>query len=193
MGDGYLCRTNKNPRLKVQMISLNYLEYLDEIFGCLSTGVSLTKTAEESAKDMRERNFSAVTQTEDCSDVYELYTASLPELNSFNWYKSGKKVWPDDIILTSTTLKHWFVCDGSFYNNSISIPTSKEVENMDKIDMYFERVGLPSASNHYTGVQKYNDNKYCEISFSQSKSEELFEYMGEPLPDFEYKWPKTYR
>jgi hypothetical protein len=192
MGDGYLCRTNKNPRLKVVMVSKNYLEYLDNIFGCLSTGVKFKQTAAESAQDCKDRGFSPNAKEENYSDVYELYTASLPEFNDFDWYKSGKKVWPKDIKLTPTVLKHWFVCDGSF-NNIISFTTSKEVENIDKIDMYFERVGLPSPSNYYTKVQKYNDNKYCKISFNQSESEELFEYMGEPLPDFGYKWPKTYR
>ena len=47
MGDGSLNRQQgENPRLVVGMITKEYLEELDEIFGCLSTGVRLKTTTE---------------------------------------------------------------------------------------------------------------------------------------------------
>jgi len=192
MGDGSLNRSDKNPRVIVGMISPNYLEYLDETFGCLSTGVQLKKTAAESAKDCRDRGFRPNAKEENYSDVYIWRTRSLPELHDFNWYKTGKKVWPEWIPMTPTVLKHWYVGDGSFNNKNgnhyIQIAMAKEIENTDKVDNYFKRMNLPTPSNY--NIRKRKDGgKKCDAVFTQSASEELFEYMGEPLPDFEYKWP----
>lgn len=41
MGDGSLDQRDGNPILAVEMINEEYLHYLDNIFGCLSTGVKL--------------------------------------------------------------------------------------------------------------------------------------------------------
>jgi hypothetical protein len=192
MGDGFLAfGGGKNPSLRTEMISPNYLEYLDDIFGCLSTGVKLEDTAEESALDARKRGFSQKANKENYSDLYRWSTRSLEELNNFNWYKNGSKIWPDDINLTPTTLKHWYVGDGCFINECsskrIKITMSNEVENTNKVDNYFKKVGLPSPSNY--SINKRDDgNKKCDAQFTQSQSEKLLEYMGEPLPDFEYKF-----
>jgi len=111
MGDGNLRRNGKNPHIKIVMISPNYLEYLDEMFGCLGTGIRLTQTAAESAKRNRDSGFSPNAKEENYSDLYQWRTRSLPELHDFNWYKTGKKVWPEDIELTPTVLKHLYCGD----------------------------------------------------------------------------------
>jgi hypothetical protein len=196
MGDGYLKRSNKNPYVRVKMISPNYLKYLDGVFGSLSTGVQLHKSAAELAKRNRDSGFRPNAKKENYSEQYIWKTRSLPELHEFNWYKTGKKVWPEWIPMTATVLKHWYVGDGHFSNKNghknISIGMSNEVENTDKIDSYFERMNLPTPSN-YNIQKRKNGRKDCSAYFTRSASEELWEYMGEPLPDFEYKWPEEYR
>jgi len=57
MGDACLDKCSKHPRIKVEMISKNYLQYLDSLFGCLTTGVSLSISAEEAARKNNMRNF----------------------------------------------------------------------------------------------------------------------------------------
>lgn len=196
MGDGCLNRSSTNPRLKVEMISPNYLKYLDDIFGCLSTGVSLTMTAKESAKHNRDSGFSPNANSENYSDKYIWNTRCHPELYQFNWYKTGEKVFPDDIELTPTVLKHWYCGDGHWdntgQNSHISICMLNEVENTDKVDQYFRNVGLPEPSNYNIRYDK-SGNIDCDAQFTKKQSRELWEYMGEPLPDFEYKWPEEYR
>jgi hypothetical protein len=197
MGDGWVSRSSKNSKIMCEMISKNYLEYIDDIFGCLSTGVKLKLTAEENAAKSRDTGFSSNAKSENYSDIYYLHTRSHPQFNEFdNWYSTGEKVWPDGIELTPTVLKHWYCGDGCWQNkncsNYITISMSNEVENTDKVDSIFESVGLPSP-NHYSVFNR--DGKYidCDALFTVEQSKELWDYMGDPLPDFEYKWPKEYR
>jgi hypothetical protein len=196
MGDGYINENGKNCYMTTDMISPNYLEYLDEIFGILGCGVSLTKTAAESAKQSRDSGFTPNAKAENYSDVYKWRTRNHPKFNEFReWYSSGKKVWPEDIELTPTVLKHWYVGDGSYSNVSsrsrIRIAMNNEIKNTEKISQYFVDAELPEPSNYDIQDAKYG--KTCVAQWTEKDSQKLFEYMGEPLPDFEYKWPEEYR
>jgi len=192
MGDGTVNSHHKNPYLSVQMISPNYLEYLDDVFGVLSRGVIQTHTAETSAEMAKNSGFSPNAKPENYSDVYQWGSISHPELHEFSeWYSSGKKVWPDTIELTPTVLKHWYCGDGHRDNrgdkNYIQIAMLNERKHTDKVDKLFKNANLPSPNNYSTG------ERCCNAQFTVDQSQELFEYMGKPLPDFEYKWPEVYR
>ena len=106
-------------------------------------------------------------------------------------------MWPEDIELTPTVLKHWYVgdghCDNSSSHNHIQISVSNEVKNTEKVFKYFSNVGLPQPSNHHISEQIKSENKKCDIVWGVEESYELWDYMGEPLPDFNYKWPEEYR
>jgi len=192
MGDGSINRGGKNPFLECGMISPNYLKYVDGEFGIFGHDVSLKKTAEESAEDCRGRGFSPDAKEENYSDLYHWHSMRHPELQEFaEWYSTGTKVWPSDIELTPTVLKHWYCGDGHWDNsgvqNYIKIAMANEVENTEKVDQMFENVGLPSPSNY--NISETN----CVAEFTVGQSKELWKYMGEPLPDFGYKWPERYR
>jgi len=193
MGDGFIDKSGgKNPLLRCEMISPNYLEYIDNKFGIFGKGVSLEKTAEENAKENRNSGFHPNAKKENYSDTYLWRSMRHPEIQEFtDWYSTGKKVWPSDIELTPTVLKHWYCGDGHWNNsrsqNYIKIAMANEVENIDKVNKMFENVGLPSPSNYAIS------GTHCNAEFTVEQSKELWEYMGEPLPDFEYKWPEQYR
>lgn len=193
MGDGTINRSEEyNPFLKSDMISPNYLEYVDEELGVFGMGVSLYRTAEENARNSRESGFSTDAESKNYSDVYRWYSMRHPELKELeDWYSSGEKIWPTDIELTPTVLKHWYCCDGHWDNsgthNSIQIGMANEAGNTEKVDVMFQNAGLPAPSNYNTSGLK------CTAQFRREQSEELWKYMGEPLPDFEYKWPEEYR
>jgi hypothetical protein len=195
MGNGWIDKNKEKSRLRCKMISPNYLEYLDNIFGVLSCGVSLKHTAAESAKNVRNSGFRPDANEENYSDVYGWGTRSHPKFNEFReWYASGEKVWPEDIELTPTVLKHWYVGDGHYENagtgDCIAITMSKEKEKTEKVSQYFTNVGLPEPLDY----RKIN-NEYagrCVARWSVEDSHTLWEYMGEPLPDFEYKWNDKY-
>lgn len=200
MGDGSIDRGRggRNPKLECEMINPNYLEYIDTQFGIFGNGVSLHRTAEENAKQCRDRGFSPDAKEENYSDSYRWRSVSHPELEEFaNWYSTGKKVWPDDIELTPTVLKHWYCGDGNWNNNGsrnyIIIAMSNEVNNTDKVDIMFESVGLPSPNNYDIQERSRDGGLKCNAVFTVEQSKELWSYMGEPLPDFEYKWPDNYK
>jgi hypothetical protein len=198
MGDGSVSRQSENPSLDVQMINEQYLNHLDETFGCLTTGVRLQSTAQELASDPGTGDFAEYTDPSSYSDLYRLRTRNHPGLEWYaSWYSSGEKVWPTDIDLTPTTLKHWYVCDGTFderdYANSstIRISVANEMEYQEKVNALFETVGLPEPEWYPTKTE--SGREFCHISWNNQESRELFAYMGEPLPGFEYKWPCDYR
>jgi len=104
-------------------------------------------------------------------------------------------VWPEDIELTPTVLKHWYCGDGHWHNseanNCISIAMANEISNTNKIDEIFRNVGIQAPSN-YSSSERKGGSFTCNADFTVEQSKELWEYMGKPLPDFEYKWPERY-
>jgi len=196
MGDGCIYTGNRNPYIIVKMISPNYLEYIADEFGILGGDVALKMTAAENAKAKRDSGFRPNANAENYSDMYRWQSMAHPKLQEFaDWYNSGKKVWPADIELTPTVLKHWYCGDGCWYNNyghnRIIISMANEIDNTEKVDQMFRNVGLPAPSNYNISERK-DGSKTCNAEFTVDQSQQLWEYMGEPLPDFEYKWPERF-
>jgi len=196
MGDGCINKGSNNPILQVNMTSPNYLEHLDEQFGCLATGVKFRTTAAENAKVARDGGLRPNAKAENYSDQYIFRSRSLPELEEFaDWYKTGKKMWPEDIELTPTVLKHWYCGDGNWnnsrYKSYIRIGMSNEIDNTDKVDKIFTNAGLPAPSN-YDIYERKSGGQIGVAEFTVEQSKQLWEYMGNPLPDFEYKWPEKF-
>lgn len=195
MGDGSLNTHNGEPYLQVGMISESYLHYLDEcVFPAIGRGVNLYKTAKESAESLSESKLPGSGNVDNYNDIYFWRTSNHHELRRYEcWYNSGNKVWPKNIDLTPVTLKHWYCGDGNYNthgtNRRISIAMANERENTDKVDEMFKRASLPQPNNYYT-YQRDSGGYVCQAQFTVEQSQELFDYMGEPLPDFEYKWPQ---
>jgi len=197
MGDGCIDKADKNPNLVCEMTNREYLEFLDDELGVFSTQVRMTKTAEEAAKENRERDFRPNAKAEDYSDKYSLRTRNLEQLEELSdWYSSGKKVFPEDLELTPTILKHWYVCDGHYslkeesVRGNIVLSMNNERDNKEKIEKYFDDIGVEVGRWREYDAGDYID---CSAVFHADETERLFEYMGSPLPGFEYKWPKKLR
>lgn len=191
MGDGYLQNHNKDRKccLKVEMITREYLEFVDDKFGILGTGVTLDKTAEENARKGRATGYRPDADKKDYSDVYLWTSRSIDELNDFSHWYTPKKEFPADITLTPTVLKHWYCGDGHYHNQShIKLSIANERGNKQKINKYFSAVGLPIPSRYEDTELKNGGNRYS-LHFTVADSQTIFEYMGKPLPGFEYKWP----
>jgi len=197
MGDGCIDKCDKNPNLLCVMVNKEYLEYLDETFGIFSTGVRLKSTAEDSAKANRERGFRPNASAENYSDVYSFRTRNLSQLKELaDWYSSGEKVFPENLELTPTILKHWYVCDGHYSlkeesdRGNIVLAMNNERENKEKIENYFHGIDVEIGRWREYDAGDYID---CAAVFHADETEQIFEYMGEPLPGFQYKWPADYR
>lgn len=184
MGDGYIDTRPDNPYIVLCMISENYLQYIDDVFGVLGKGVTLDKTAEQNAK----YNGGS---SENYNDLYRWRSVSHPELSDWScWYGSGDKVWPDDITLTPTVLTHWYVGDGHLnkQNGGIELTVTNERGNRSKVQRYFKQVDVPVG-----GWCERNNRKETRMYWHGDDRDALFEYMDEPLPDFEYKWPERFK
>lgn len=185
MGDGSINRYGKNPRLQVNMINKKYLEYVDSKFPLIGAGVSLKRKAKDNAELSRQTGFTSTVNEENYNDQHNWQTLCIPELKQYsNWYNSGEKVWPEDIQLTSTVLKHLYCNDGSLEKDGkffrIKITMCNEINNKEKINKLFENMNLQRP-------EYWNSNK--DARWNKESSKDLLNYMGEPLPGFEYKWP----
>jgi len=193
MSDAWLRTNRRNNRICIEMINKEYLEYLDSLFGVLSTGVKLRMTANESAKKAKKSGFRPNAKPQNYHNVYKWQVRSHPELESYEkWCESGKKVWPKDITLTPTVLKSFYIGDGTYdrQTKQLSIALNKESDNKTKIENYFENADLPVPN--WSESKGENGRKMCRIYWTCGNSDDIFEYMGSPPPGFEYKWPKYY-
>jgi len=198
MGDGSLATSSVNPHIDIQMINEEYLEYLDDMFGCLSTGVRLEKTPRELAKSNKNEDFKEYDNPENYSPLYRLRTRNHPQLSVFeSWYDSEKKQWDEGIELTPTVLKHYYACDGTLderkhpNSSSIRISAVLEEKNRQKVAKIFNDVGLPEPN--WVTYTCDSGRKVCSMDWKHDESIEIFDYMGEPVEGFEYKWLGEYQ
>jgi len=197
MGDGCVRRYgdgNERPFVQVTNTSEKYLQHLSsEVFPVLSTEPTLFKTAEEAAKDARKSGFRTDAEASNYSTQYQWWTKSHPEIRTYgSWYSSGSKVFPESIKLTPTTLKHWFVGDGTFYNKGtrkrVTIALNNERENRQKIENMFEWAGFED----FTWTRCDNQSGHggqAAMNLNKKGTKWFFRYIGDPLPGFERKWP----
>lgn len=184
MGDGTIDRhRDGHSRLVVEMTNREFLEWLDNELGFLSTGTRLKETASERAERNRGDSHVKVVNEENYSDVYRLKTRSHPFFTELaSWYGSGEKQFPNDLEINSTIAKIWYVCDGTLtlYETSIRpwavFYTSNEGHRREYLKGLFEEVGF---SPRFTDESVY---------FGVDETQSLLEWMGEPVPGFEYKW-----
>jgi len=183
MGDGTVDKSGANPRVKVEMVNKNYLEYLDNILGRMSTGVRKTMTAEKSAKRMRSSGFRPDADERNYQDVYRLDTRRNPAFDVFsNWYETGEKVIPD-LTMTPTITKHWYVCDGHLVDRDDVRPIvvfgiTNEYDRSDKLEQMFLEQGIDANATESKNLQIGVDH-----------TEKFFEYIGGSVEGFKYKWP----
>jgi hypothetical protein len=201
MGDGSVKRdSGRKPYIRVRSITKEYLEFLDDLFGTMGLGVELRYTAEKKASENRDSGFSPDADGSTYSDQYLWKTRRSNQFDKYaDWYNGGDKTWPSNIELTPVILRHWYACDGH-YNNSrsddyIVIACSNESENKDKIERMFKDVGLEIAywnESSVTSNPEYGGTRSCKLALDVENTEKFFDYVGEPLPGFEYKWPDRF-
>lgn len=197
MGDGAVNRAGKAPLIECNMAAPAYLYYLDSVvFPVMGTGVKFQMDAAESAERNRANGANPDADAQNYSDLYVWRTRRSPELDGFGeWYATGRKVFPGDIDLTPTVLKHWYACDGSWntgsYGNSIYLHMPNERANKEKIERYFREGPDVEIIGWYEHEYESGSVK-CDAAFSSSDTDRLFNYMGKALPGFEYKWPSLY-
>ena len=182
MGDGWIDVSAGG--LKLDCINRRYMDHVRSQFPMMMRDVTLRRTAREAAEEMQRLRDEGVFSPgnhdileENYHDKYEVATKGHPD-NQYlqNWYRTGEKVFPSDLILTPTILKHWYCGDGSISGRSMSISSKNERARSDQLEAYFEQYGLSPT---------YRNGSVC---FNVSDTEELLDWMGTSPPGFEYKW-----
>ena len=190
MGDADIHgRNDPNPLFRLRMTNERFLHYVDELFGILSKGVSLERTATEMAKQAMENQANGVQGFESVnpsnySSLYGLRTMSHPDLREFNqWYCSAGKRYPEDLSLTPELCRMWYVCDGWLATDSTStdrprvmFKCTNERERQPFLTGLFDEEGFDAGFSRDS------------IQVSAHDTEQLLSWMGPAPPGFEYKW-----
>jgi hypothetical protein len=154
------------------MINREFIEWVDSELGIISTGTV--------SKYERDTSFGS-------STTYRLNSRRLSQFEQYrDWYDCGEKVFPE-IELNPLILKVWYCCDGDMsvderWNKKCyaRLTASNEMDRKENINSMFS--GLPFSPN-------WNDG--ARFTFGREGSKKFWEYIGEPLPGFEYKWPNN--
>jgi hypothetical protein len=151
--------------------------------GWLTTGVRKKKSADQAAKERMERDDVTWELTkENFNAIYGTRTRRLPYFRKFlNWSDGEQKRYPDNLELTPAITKFWYVSDGTVnwmrdYSARVAFACQNEQDRPTYIRDLFSQAGLEV---------KRNQHMYY---LSVEESRQLLEWMGDPVPGYEYKW-----
>ena len=158
----------RKPQFSIEVVEEQFIEWVDSELGIFSTG------------NIIERKF------DNKKNTYKVSSRRLNQLDEYrDWYSSGSKRFPKDLTLNPLILKLWYCTDGGksvddrwTKKEYARIASKNECDRKEFILSLFEE--LPFDAN-------WND-KY-RFTFGRKESYEFWEYIGEPLPGYEYKWP----
>lgn len=185
LGDGSRLRMDeRNNAFESKMTRKPFLEWLSNQFGVLGKDVfEYHSNPQERAKHHRDSGFYENANADDYHQQYVFRTTKHPFLNDFldRWYTNNGIRFPNDIELTPTILKMWYVSDGTVrYSdgnfNGISIANINQIHRSD----YFIEL-LKDIDFNISVTDK-------GIRFPKSQTDHFFEYVGDPVPGFKYKW-----
>ncbi|MEK6895719.1 MAG: hypothetical protein AABX48_04325 [Nanoarchaeota archaeon] len=98
------------------------------------------------------------------------------------WYKNGKKIIPQDLILTPDLLLQAYLCDGNFYRE---IRLCLDAFNIEDI-LFLKRL-IKEELDIETRVVKSKDQ--FELAIKKSDTPKFLEYIGTcPVKCYQYKW-----
>lgn len=164
MGDGSIVQREITPHFVVSMSGGSG----DEFTKWLQEQITITSKRIEKRLDNSNHK-----------TVYSLRTHSHEYFNNLaEWYNSGRKLYPNKLSLTPTILKMWYVSDGSLSNSGPIFTCWNESHRKDFLLSLFEDIGLSVT------WQSANNDIYIR----KESQDNFFEYIGEPVPGFEYKW-----
>jgi len=170
MGDASISHRDRDrPAIRLRMGNEEYLQHLHAQFKPMTTGV-------EQASDTGgwETNIT----------MYRLRWRGRAEFNEYaSWYTNGEKVFPSNLSLTPTIMKHWFVCDGSLSDRGVMrLSMRNERTRKGQIEQMFEDAGFE--------VSKWDQHEHrCSAIFHAHVRDQLFVWMGDPPAGFSHKWP----
>lgn len=167
-GDGWVNHHSDsgNPYFAVGMTNREFLEWLNEELQPHTTGVKDASGSQNSKED-----------------YYKIRTIRNPHLEDVaSWYgDDGLRL--QEVELTPTVLKMWFVSDGGADNRS-GRPYAAEI-----VSRIGTRSGEGFLESLFENTPVTPTVRSEVIYFDENEAQRLIEYIGEAPPGFEYKWP----
>jgi hypothetical protein len=188
MGDGWVSEpngSNNHAVLEVASITPEFLSHLHESTFPFSTEPTFYRSGEEVAESAAAAGQNA--DAEQTNDQYHIRSRAHPFFGELRgWYDEGEKRFPEDLNLTPTIAKYWFAGDGLVgwshgewsdeeYGH-ISFAASNEIDRYGYLCGLFDGLDVsPVADGH-------------KLRFNCEDSQKILDWMGDPVPGFEYKW-----
>lgn len=189
MGDGSLKHNSDeeqrfgNQSIEVVSINKKFIDHLYAEYYPFFTEPSIRRSAKESAHQAMASDVVSSPDDSVFRTQYRVVSRALPFFNRYDsWKRSGQKRWPNDIEFTPDRLKYLYVADGGLSwnkktNSSRSqITSSNEPEQLERLSEYLKSIGVDCSV--------YDDR----IMMKPSSTDKFLNYLGEPVPGFEYKW-----
>lgn len=185
MGDGWIdTEEGKTSKMAVEMVNKDFLLWVENELDDIVSSFEMRSTAEELAA--KNRSYGYTVNEENYNDMWRIKTRSLEYFDTLRkWYSSGVKRFPNDLELNAITLKVWYCCDGSFVQNEYPVIYSSDQSDVrDSVLSLFDDIDVNPS---------FTDGGGGTIQFKRDDCTNFFEYVGEPPPGFEYKWPERYK
>lgn len=184
MGDATLGgRDRESPNISWVMTNLEYMEWLRDELGWICKDIKLKQTPYESKNSAKESGFDE-NEDNEYKTLYQCGTHGHPWFKQIDWYKSGEKIFPENLKLNSTMVKIWYCDDGGLIwseranEGHAHIHASSQTQSMNRLVDEFNR------HNIYPTIREGN----VGLDFTLEETEKLLEWMGEPPDGMEYKW-----
>lgn len=185
LGDGCVAAVSggRENSLTLEMSSEGFLRWLDEEMGWLTTGVRLHRTAKENAQHSHSTGLEGATQ--DVSNYDQTHVLEFRAHPAFSrmrerFYPDGGIALPDDLVLTPTRGKYWYLSDGGLQFHTEAEPTlqlSTRTFDLDKVAALFENKGFNPGCHGDHAIQ-----------FPNTEAKDVLNWFGSPPPGFESKW-----
>lgn len=172
MGDACI-ETGGKGHLALSLANEEFLNWLDGELGSLSNGVSIHMKP----KNVNKRRSENEIKTR--KTIYRLRTPNRDRFKNMRdrWYQDGKKVFPEDLNLTPTKAKYWYICDGS----TRCICSENESHRPEYLLSLFEPTPI---------TPKWTESGGSRVYFEGDEYYKFLDWIGESTPGFEYKWER---
>ena len=180
LGDGWLVDNEKNPQLRVAMTNKTFIEWLVEELGYIQTGNISVDDEEVKINGGGHR----------LKKIYVIQTHTLESLRKYkNWLDDIWTQGGQSLQITPLKLKLWYVSHGTINRQESgcnAVIYDGGVAGEGQLEKVFDSIGIKFNRDTISTRSVSSDR----LRFTRPESQKLWDYMGDPLPGFEYKWPE---
>jgi hypothetical protein len=125
------------------------------------------------------------------SDQYRVQTRAMPCFEFLNnWYEAGNQMKSfTDVDFTPLKVKLWFCGDGTFPER---LDGRRSIPKIGHVPPESESIGVLIDKFEGVGIEAKYTHPSFRFNLTNGAKDAFFEYIGDPLPGYEYKWPDNF-